>query len=151
MGSLSSRVLRRRVGLPRGDGAAGDGGGGRDGKRKRGGTDGPGDSDSDGEAEREERLLNTPRRSGMAHWWSPPLRGLRASVVAVGLSGSGWRAGAAPRGGEARGRGRLGRRGLARSGAGCGTGTGTLEDRARSAEACEGGRRGRDGGTRVSV
>lgn len=63
MGSLSSRVLRRRVGLPRGDGAAGDGGG-RGGKRKRGGAEGPGDSDSDGEAEREERLLNTPRRSG---------------------------------------------------------------------------------------
>ncbi|KAM9215766.1 germ cell-less protein-like 1 isoform 1-T1 [Leptosomus discolor] len=61
MGSLSSRVLRRRVGLPRGDGAAGDGGG-RGGKRKRGGAEGPGDSDSDGEAEREERLLNTPRR-----------------------------------------------------------------------------------------
>ncbi|XP_074708385.1 germ cell-less protein-like 1 [Strix uralensis] len=59
MGSLSSRVLRRRVGLPRGDGADG---GGRGGKRKRGGADGPGDSDSDGEAEREERLLNTPRR-----------------------------------------------------------------------------------------
>ncbi|KAM6331258.1 germ cell-less protein-like 1 isoform 1-T1 [Alca torda] len=64
MGSLSSRVLRRRMGLPRGDGAtAGDGsGGGRGGKRKRGGAEGPGDSDSDGEAEREERLLNTPRR-----------------------------------------------------------------------------------------
>ncbi|KAK4808312.1 hypothetical protein QYF61_024191 [Mycteria americana] len=61
MGSLSSRVLRRRVGLPRGDGGAGDGGG-RGGKRKRGGAEGPGDSDSDGEAEREERLLNTPRR-----------------------------------------------------------------------------------------
>ncbi|XP_042657303.1 germ cell-less protein-like 1 isoform X2 [Tyto alba] len=61
MGSLSSRVLRRRVGLPRGDGAAGDGGG-RGGKRKRGGTEGPGDSDCDGEAEREELLLNTPRR-----------------------------------------------------------------------------------------
>ncbi|XP_074784708.1 germ cell-less protein-like 1 isoform X2 [Athene noctua] len=61
MGSLSSRVLRRRVGLPRGDGAAADGGG-RGGKRKRGGAEGPGDSDSDGEAEREERLLNTPRR-----------------------------------------------------------------------------------------
>ncbi|KAM6106702.1 LOW QUALITY PROTEIN: germ cell-less protein-like 1 [Pterocles gutturalis] len=56
MGSLSSRV-----GLPRGHGAAGDGGGGgRGGKRKRGGAEGP--SDSDGEAEREERLLNTPRR-----------------------------------------------------------------------------------------
>uniref|UniRef100_A0A8C3KMY5 BTB domain-containing protein n=1 Tax=Calidris pygmaea TaxID=425635 RepID=A0A8C3KMY5_9CHAR len=63
MGSLSSRVLRRRPGLPRCDGAAGgDGGGGRGGKRKRGGAEGPGDSDSDGEAEREERLLNTPRR-----------------------------------------------------------------------------------------
>ncbi|KAM6369774.1 germ cell-less protein-like 1 [Pluvialis apricaria] len=62
MGSLSSRVLRRRVGLPRGDGAAGGDGGGRGGKRKRGGAEGPGDSDSDGEAEREERLLNTPRR-----------------------------------------------------------------------------------------
>ncbi|XP_074419504.1 germ cell-less protein-like 1 [Larus michahellis] len=64
MGSLSSRVLRRRMGLPRGDGATGgDGsGGGRGGKRKRGGAEGPGDSDSDGEAEREERLLNTPRR-----------------------------------------------------------------------------------------
>ncbi|XP_072702270.1 germ cell-less protein-like 1 isoform X1 [Ciconia boyciana] len=61
MGSLSSRVLRRRVGLPRGDGGAGDGSG-RGGKRKRGGAEGPGDSDSDGEAEREERLLNTPRR-----------------------------------------------------------------------------------------
>lgn len=94
MGSLSSRVLGRRVGLPRGDGTAGDGGGSRDGKRKRGGTDGPGDSDSDGEAEREERLLNTPRRSELGHWWSPPLRGLRASVVAMRLSGGGWRAGA---------------------------------------------------------
>ncbi|XP_071585163.1 germ cell-less protein-like 1 [Heliangelus exortis] len=66
MGSLSSRELRRWVGLPRGDGVAGDGGGGsggvRGGKRKRGGAEGPGDSDSDGEAEREERLLNTPRR-----------------------------------------------------------------------------------------
>ncbi|KAM8794642.1 germ cell-less protein-like 1 isoform 2-T2 [Eudromia elegans] len=66
MGSLSSRVLRRRgSGSQRGNGAAGDGGGGgegRGGKRKRGGGEGPGDSDSDGEAEREERLLNTPRR-----------------------------------------------------------------------------------------
>ncbi|XP_067168432.1 germ cell-less protein-like 1 [Apteryx mantelli] len=70
MGSLSSRVLRRRGGgSPRGDGAAGGdggggggGGGGRGGKRKRGGGEAPGDSDSDGEAEREERLLNTPRR-----------------------------------------------------------------------------------------
>ncbi|KAM6235110.1 germ cell-less protein-like 1 [Porphyrio hochstetteri] len=59
MGSLSSRVLRRRVGLPRGEGAAGAGGG-RGGKRKRAGAEGPGDSD--GEAEREERLLETPRR-----------------------------------------------------------------------------------------
>ncbi|XP_062452728.1 germ cell-less protein-like 1 isoform X2 [Rhea pennata] len=65
MGSLSSRVLRRRGSGPSGgDGAAGGGGGGggRGGKRKRGGGEGPGDSDSDGEAEREERLLNTPRR-----------------------------------------------------------------------------------------
>ncbi|XP_054252619.1 germ cell-less protein-like 1 [Indicator indicator] len=52
MGSLSSRVLRRRQGLPRGE-AGGDG---RGGKRKRGGAEGPGDSDSDGEAEREERV-----------------------------------------------------------------------------------------------
>ncbi|XP_068012682.1 germ cell-less protein-like 1 [Melanerpes formicivorus] len=59
MGSLSSRVLRRRQGLPRGQ-APGDGG--RGGKRKRGGAEGLGDSDSDGEAEREERFLNTPRR-----------------------------------------------------------------------------------------
>ncbi|KAM6342366.1 germ cell-less protein-like 1 isoform 1-T5 [Podargus strigoides] len=58
MGSLSSRMLRRRVGPPRGDGAAGDGGG-RGGKRKRSGAEGPGDSDSDGG---EERFLNTPRR-----------------------------------------------------------------------------------------
>ncbi|XP_051496615.1 germ cell-less protein-like 1 isoform X1 [Apus apus] len=57
MGSLSSRVLRRRGVVPRGAGAAGAGGGG---KRKRGGAEGPADSDS--EAEREERLLNTPRR-----------------------------------------------------------------------------------------
>ncbi|XP_068277444.1 germ cell-less protein-like 1 [Nyctibius grandis] len=58
MGLLSSRMLRRRVGVPRGDGD----GGGRGGKRKRGGAEGPGDSDSDGEAEREEQFLNTPRR-----------------------------------------------------------------------------------------
>ncbi|KAM9266427.1 germ cell-less protein-like 1 [Morus bassanus] len=61
MGSLSSRLLRRRGGLPRGDEAAGAGGG-RGGKRKRGGAEGPGGSDSEGEAEREERLLETPRR-----------------------------------------------------------------------------------------
>nr|XP_042696198.1 germ cell-less protein-like 1 isoform X2 [Chrysemys picta bellii] len=37
-------------------------GGSRGGKRKRGGPEGPGESDSDGDGEREERLLNTPRR-----------------------------------------------------------------------------------------
>ncbi|XP_040474142.1 germ cell-less protein-like 1 isoform X1 [Falco naumanni] len=57
MGSLSSRMLRRRPGLPRGEGAAGDGGD-RGGKRRRGGAEGDGDSDS----EREERMLDTPCR-----------------------------------------------------------------------------------------
>ncbi|KAM9166431.1 germ cell-less protein-like 1 isoform 1-T1 [Pangshura tecta] len=61
MGSLSSRVLRRRVAPPRGEGADGDRGR-RGGKRKRGGSEGPGENDSDGDGEREERLLNTPRR-----------------------------------------------------------------------------------------
>ncbi|XP_042696198.2 germ cell-less protein-like 1 isoform X2 [Chrysemys picta bellii] len=61
MGSLSSRVLRRRVAPPCGEGADGDRGS-RGGKRKRGGPEGPGESDSDGDGEREERLLNTPRR-----------------------------------------------------------------------------------------
>ncbi|KAM3659411.1 germ cell-less protein-like 1 [Ammospiza maritima maritima] len=54
MGSLGSRVLRRKAGLPRGEAAAA----GKGGKRKRGGAEGTGDSDSDGEAEREERLLH---------------------------------------------------------------------------------------------
>ncbi|XP_053822359.1 germ cell-less protein-like 1 isoform X2 [Vidua chalybeata] len=54
MGSLGSRVLRRKAGLPRGEAAAA----GRGGKRKRSGAEGTGDSDSDGEAEREERLLH---------------------------------------------------------------------------------------------
>ncbi|XP_040394090.1 germ cell-less protein-like 1 [Cygnus olor] len=65
MGSLSSRVLRRRRGgggSSSSPGAGDGGGGGRGGKRKRGGAEGPGDSDSEGEAEREERLLNAPRR-----------------------------------------------------------------------------------------
>lgn len=61
MGSLGSRVLRRKAGLPRGEAAAA----GKGGKRKRSGAEGPGDSDSDGEAEREERLLHLRgRRSG---------------------------------------------------------------------------------------
>lgn len=54
MGSLGSRVLRRKAGLPRGEAAAA----GKGGKRKRSEAEGPGDSDSDGEAEREERLLH---------------------------------------------------------------------------------------------
>nr|XP_047911708.1 germ cell-less protein-like 1 [Anser cygnoides] len=65
MGSLSSRVLRRRRGgggSSSSPGAGDGGGGGRGGKRKHGGAEGPGDSDSEGEAEREERLLNAPRR-----------------------------------------------------------------------------------------
>ncbi|KAM9174964.1 germ cell-less protein-like 1 [Mergus octosetaceus] len=65
MGSLSSRVLRRRRGggsSSSSPGAGDGGGGGRGGKRKRGGAEGAGDSDSEGEAEREERLLNAPRR-----------------------------------------------------------------------------------------
>ncbi|XP_035424724.1 germ cell-less protein-like 1 [Cygnus atratus] len=66
MGSLSSRVLRRRRGgggsSSSSPGAGDGGGGGRGGKRRRGGAEGPGDSDSEGEAEREERLLNAPRR-----------------------------------------------------------------------------------------
>ena len=70
MGSLSSRLLRRRGGLSLGDGAAGEGGRGgrgggrRGGKRKRGGGEGPGDSESDSDSEREERLHSAPRRSG---------------------------------------------------------------------------------------
>ncbi|XP_059586581.1 germ cell-less protein-like 1 isoform X3 [Alligator mississippiensis] len=59
MGSLSSRVLRRRAGPGAGlllaAGAEGDAGGG---KRKRGGGEGPPDSDNDGE----DGLLDTPRR-----------------------------------------------------------------------------------------
>lgn len=65
MGSLSSRVLRRRRGgggSSSSPGAGDGGGGGRGGKRKHGGAEGPGHSDSEGEAEREERLLNAPRR-----------------------------------------------------------------------------------------
>uniref|UniRef100_A0A8V0Z9N3 Germ cell-less 1, spermatosis associated n=1 Tax=Gallus gallus TaxID=9031 RepID=A0A8V0Z9N3_CHICK len=68
MGSLSSRLLRRRGGLSLGDGAAGEGGRGgggggrRGGKRKRGGGEGPGDSESDSDSEREERLHSAPRR-----------------------------------------------------------------------------------------
>ncbi|XP_021230704.1 germ cell-less protein-like 1 isoform X1 [Numida meleagris] len=67
MGSLSSRLLRRRGGPSLGDGAAGEGGGGggrgcRGGKRKRGGGEGPGDSDSDSDSERDERFHNAPRR-----------------------------------------------------------------------------------------
>uniref|UniRef100_A0A8C9FP24 BTB domain-containing protein n=1 Tax=Pavo cristatus TaxID=9049 RepID=A0A8C9FP24_PAVCR len=66
MGSLSSRLLRRRGGPSLGDGAAGEGGRGgggrRGGKRKRGGGEGPGDSESDSDSERDERFHSAPRR-----------------------------------------------------------------------------------------
>ncbi|XP_053125910.1 germ cell-less protein-like 1 isoform X2 [Hemicordylus capensis] len=76
MGLLSSRPWRARVVAPREGDAAGEGGGGgavvalrgsgggRGGaaKRKRAAECPTSDSESDGESEREERLLNTPRR-----------------------------------------------------------------------------------------
>lgn len=81
MGSLGSRVLRRRAGLPRGEAAAA----GKGGKRKRSGAEGTGDSDSDGEAEREERLLHLRGRRSEGR--PPALRGPGMLRKLQGLGG----------------------------------------------------------------